>query len=311
MRDMFIEEIALRMQGDERIFFVSADLGSSALDTLRAKHPSRFVNVGIAEQNLVNVSAGLALEGFKVIAYAIAPFITMRCYEQVRVNLSMLSQFRDINVNLVGVGAGLSYDLSGPSHQALEDLSIMMTLPNIQVFSPSDAITSRAIAAHTVTQTGPKYVRLDGKLLPVIPDDHAISMKPGFRELKKGRDICLISTGYMTHHALEASRLLSHSGIDTGVIDLYAINGFDRESLKSTIRSYKHLVTLEEAFTGKGGMDTCIQSFLKQNRIDTDLVSLGFPHEYRFTVGPRDTRLAETGIDANGIAAHVRSIMQH
>ena len=100
--------------------------------------PTAFVNVGIAEQNLINVSAGLALEGHKVFAYAIAPFITMRCFEQIRVSLALLSEVRPMNVNLIGVGAGYSYVVSGPTHQCYEDITLMRAMPNFQVMSPAD-----------------------------------------------------------------------------------------------------------------------------------------------------------------------------
>jgi transketolase len=116
MRDVFIETLTLKMADDDKIFFLSADFGSPALDKLRELYPNRFINVGIAEQNLINVATGLALEGFKVYAYAIAPFVTMRCFEQIRVNLSVLPQVRPVTVNIVGVGAGFSYDMSGPTH---------------------------------------------------------------------------------------------------------------------------------------------------------------------------------------------------
>ena len=104
MRDAFLERIWLAMAKDSKIFFVTADFGSPVLDKIRADFSDRFVNVGIAEQNLINISAGLALEGYTVFAYAIAPFITMRCYEQIRVSLALLSVVRDINVYLLGVG---------------------------------------------------------------------------------------------------------------------------------------------------------------------------------------------------------------
>ena len=106
MRDALLNNIHLKMDDDKRIFFVTADFGSPVLDRIRADFPDRFINVGIAEQNLINISSGLALEGYKVFAYAIAPFITMRCFEQLRVNLALLSEVRDLNVNLIGVGAG-------------------------------------------------------------------------------------------------------------------------------------------------------------------------------------------------------------
>src|SRR4030043_1505192 len=107
MRDVFIEQIYNRMVKDDNLFFVSADFGSPKLDNLREKFKDRFINVGIAEQNLINISTGLALEGYIVYAYAIAPFLTMRAYEQIR-NLSLLSQIKEVNLNLIGVGIGLS-----------------------------------------------------------------------------------------------------------------------------------------------------------------------------------------------------------
>jgi transketolase len=145
MRDAFLERVWRAMGEDESIFFTCADFGSPVLDKIREQFPDRFVNVGIAEQNLINVSAGLAIEGYKVFAYAIAPFITMRCYEQIRVSLALLSVVRPMNVNLVGVGAGYSYVVSGPTHQCYEDLSIMRALPNFSIYSPADHVTAAAL----------------------------------------------------------------------------------------------------------------------------------------------------------------------
>ena len=134
MRDAFLECIYQEMKSDNMIFFVSADFGSPVLDKIRNEFPERFTNVGIAEQNLINISAGLALEGFKVFAYAIAPFITMRCFEQIRVSLALLSEVRPMNVNLIGVA-----------------------LPNFQLLSPSDHITAASLFEGCVGSSGPKY----------------------------------------------------------------------------------------------------------------------------------------------------------
>ena len=147
MRDSFLQAMKERMAGEKDIFFLTADFGSPVLDGVRKDFPDRFVNLGISEQNLVNVATGLALEGYRVVAYAIAPFITMRCLEQIRINLAILSQVRPMNVTLVGVGAGYSYEVSGPTHQALEDIALMRALPNIGVWSPADAATAAAIPA--------------------------------------------------------------------------------------------------------------------------------------------------------------------
>ena len=152
MRDVFLERIHAAMQQRDDIFLVSDDFGSRVLDKIRADFGDRFINVGIAEQNCINVAAGLALEGFTVYAYGIACFMSMRSFEQIRVNVSMTSQLRPMNLNIVGVGAGMSYDVSGPSHHCLEDLTLLRLLPHVDLFSPSDWQTAARLADYSVAE---------------------------------------------------------------------------------------------------------------------------------------------------------------
>ena len=180
MRDTFLLSVYELMLKDPEIFFVSADFGSPVLDKIRADCAERFVNVGIAEQNLINVSAGLALEGFKVFAYAIAPFITMRCFEQTRVNLGLLSEVRPMNVTLVGVGAGYSYVVSGPTHQCYEDITLMRVIPNMHVMSPSDQLVAAKLPEKCLQKNGPKYVRLDAQVLPVLYENNTYDVIQGY-----------------------------------------------------------------------------------------------------------------------------------
>ena len=201
MRDVFLERIWKAMGTDETIFFVSADFGSPVLDKIRADFPKRFVNVGIAEQNLINISAGLALEGYTVFAYAIAPFITMRCFEQIRVSLALLSEVRPMTVNLIGVGAGYSYVVSGPTHPCYDDITLMRALPNCQVFSPADHITAASLFDACIDTMGPKYLRFDAQVLPVIYEDSAPNLDLGFQVHQQGEQVCLLATGYMLHTA--------------------------------------------------------------------------------------------------------------
>jgi transketolase len=182
MRDAFLERIWQAMATDEKIFFVSADFGSPVLDKIRAQFPDRFTNVGVAEQNMINVSAGLALEGYKVFAYAIAPFITMRCYEQIRVNLALLSEVRPMNVSLIGVGAGYSYVMSGPTHQCYEDLTLMRVLANMGVLSPADHVTAAALFDQCVAKPGLKYLRFDAQVLPVVYETIVPDVARGYKQ---------------------------------------------------------------------------------------------------------------------------------
>ncbi len=310
MRDVFIEELYKRMHDDKNIFFVCADFGSPKLDKLRQDFGKRFVNVGIAEQNLINVSTGLALEGFTVYAYAIAPFLTMRPYEQIRVNLSLLSQIKKINVNLVGVGAGLSYDVSGPTHHCLEDIIIMRALPNLVVFSPSDWVLAREFVDYSIKLKKPKYIRLDGKPLPCIyrnTDD--INFGRGFSELKQGKKVCLVSTGYMTQKALRVAKLLSRAGAEIGIIDVYMIKPLKEDLLFSTLKKYEAVVTLEEGFINKGGLDSLIASILGNKNSSIQLNRLGFGDAYVFDIGSREYLHELNKLDDKSIANYIGSVL--
>ena len=296
MRDAFLERTWQAMAADEKIFFTSADFGSPVLDKIRSDFPQRFVNVGIAEQNLINVSAGLALEGYKVFAYAIAPFITMRCYEQVRVSLALLSEVRPMNINLIGVGAGYSYVVSGPTHQCYEDITLMRALPNFQVFSPSDHVTAAALFDRCHQTIGPKYLRFDAQVLPVIYNDLAPDLQKGFNEHRRGDSLCLVATGYMLHTALKIADALIDEGIVVGVIDLFDLARFSHAEFEDLVAPYDSLVTLEEGFRGRGGIDSMFFEFFARRGINKKLLNIGVEGGYRFELGTREELHEMVGI---------------
>lgn len=307
MRDAFIEKLYERMFTDRSIFFVSADFGAPALDKLRTDFADRFVNVGIAEQNLINIATGLALEGFTVYAYAIAPFISMRAYEQIRTSISILSQIRDININLIGVGAGLSYDVTGPTHHCLEDSCIMNVLPGFTVFSPSDSILSGEFVDYTLRCSGPKYIRMDGKAQPVLyTGEKDISFDNGFSELRKGSDVCIVSTGYMTHLALKTAELLAQDDIRAGVVDLYFLKPFNKKLLLKILSQHKHIVTMEEAFLNKGGLDSIIGNLCFSNRLFVGMTKFGFEDKYVFNVGNREHLYKLNNLDQESIIKTIK-----
>lgn len=289
MRDALIDNIYKKMQNNDRIFFLSADMGAPALDKLRREFNDRFVNVGIAEQNLINISTGLALEGFIVYAYAIAGFITMRAYEQIRTNLALSSQQKAINVNLIGIGTGVSYDMSGPSHHCLEDISIIRTLPNVVLCSPSDWVTAEKFVDFSIKVKKPKYIRLDSKRLPQIYNENSNFLwGKGFCELFKGKDVCVISTGYMTHKALQVAKEFKTDNRNIGVIDIFMLKPICEDSLFELLEKYKTIVTIEEGFVNKGGLDSLISNLLRDKDSDIKLKSFGFSDDYIFKCGDRE-----------------------
>jgi len=294
MRDSFIGTLCDRMANDDSIFFLAADLGAPALDRMRDEYPSRFINVGIAEQNLINVATGLALEGFSVYTYAIAPFITMRAYEQARVNLAISSQIRPVNVTMIGLGGGVSYVVSGPTHHCLEDLAIMRLLPNMSVYCPSDWVVAAQLVDHTRTTIGPKYIRFDGKALPALYADAAdVDISKGFSQLVQGSDICLVSTGFMSHRALKAAQ--ERSGV--GVVDIFSLKPCDENALAAALSPYRHVITMEEAFINNGGLDSLATKVVREHGLCCQQHPVGFNDRYVFELGSRDHLHNINGMD--------------
>lgn len=309
MRDTFLLSVYELMLKDPDIFFVTADFGSPVLDKIRADCAERFVNVGIAEQNLINVSAGLALEGFKVFAYAIAPFITMRCFEQIRVNLGLLSEVRPMNVNLIGVGAGYSYVVSGPTHQCYEDITLMRAIPNMHVMSPADQLTAAKLPEKCLLNNGPKYIRLDAQILPVLYENNIFDVSQGFYVHQQGKALCLIATGYMVHTALQVAKNLKELGIQVGVVDLLDLSKFNSEKMNLLLSSYQAVVTMEEGFSGRGGLDAMMFDYVVNQRLSTKVFNIGVTGTYRFEIGERQTLHEQVGIGVEAVTNKVRDFL--
>jgi len=310
MRDVFLEKIWNEMSLDSLIFFVSADFGSPVLDKIREDFPDRFINVGIAEQNLINISAGLAIEGYKVFAYAIAPFITMRCFEQIRVSLALLSEVRPMNVNLIGVGAGYSYVVSGPTHQCYEDITIMRALPNFQVLSPADHITTSFLFNSCVAANGLRYLRLDAQVQPAVYLLKPPVISDGFHVHNKSNSVCLIATGFMVHTAFKIEKEMSSNGIKLGVIDIFNITNFSKKNLKKILSQYSAIVTLEEGFRGRGGLDSMLFEFISESKLDLKTLSIGVDPGYSFELGSRDELHEKVGIGVQSSLKKIQPFVQ-
>ena len=297
MRDLFLENLYNKMKQNKNIFFLSADFGSPVLDKIKADFQERFINVGIAEQNLINVATGLALEGFDVYVYAIAPFVTMRCFEQIRVDLAIMSELKTLNVNLIGVGAGVSYAMSGPTHHCLEDISIMNTLPNMEIFSPSDPLLVQSYVERTLKNKYPKYLRFDAQPLENL--QHTVeSFADGFRVLKKGEQtVAVVATGFMVQKVFKNSDL-----IDAMLVDLYLINRFDKVKLKEMLEDVETIITLEEGFVA-GGLSSEINTLFQEKKV----INLGFDKGYSFEIGSREAIHEKNGI---GIANIIQVIKE-
>jgi len=296
MRNAFFNRIYEIAKNDKDIVVISADMGAPALDRFRRDLPGQFINTGIAEQNTILIAAGLAIEGKKVFAFAIAPFITLRCYEQIKVDLAGMN----LPVTIVGVGAGFSYEDSGPTHHTLEDVSIMRILPNMIVNTATDNVMTVGFVDLSLKMSGPNYVRLDRKILPNIYEQET-DFSQGLAILKPVADINIVATGNMVHRALEVSEELKKQSLEIGVIDLYTLP-IDEKLFLNTINNAKKIVTLEE-HTLPGGLGGAVVEVLADNNklIPVKRIGLNLRKGYCYKYGGRENIQSLCGLDVESI----------
>ncbi|MBI4371690.1 MAG: transketolase [Elusimicrobia bacterium] len=244
MRNAFAAELARAADADPRVVMLSGDIGNRLFDAYKAAHPDRFFNCGVAEANMVTVAAGLAAEGLRPVAYTIAPFVTLRVLEQIRVDLCC----HDLPVVVAGVGAGLSYASLGPTHHSMEDVACLRALPNMTVVCPADPAEARlALRAALAREAGgPVYLRLGKKGEPAV---HASA--PDFRigralVLKPGRDAALLAAGTILPEALAAAELLAARGVSTEVVSFHTLKPLDEDYLAAAFARFSVVAAMEE-----------------------------------------------------------------
>jgi len=299
MRDSFFDEIYNLAKEDKDIIVVSADMGAPALDKFRKDFGGQFINIGIAEHNLIAIATGLAAEGKKVFTYAIAPFITSRCHEFIKVDVSLMN----IPINLVGVGTGFGYDDSGPTHHTTEDISIMRALPNLEILSPSDSVMAGAFAKLAYESKSPVYIRLERQIMPVNYKE-SDSFERGFEELRRGDETVIISTGNMVHRALEVYEHFKGNQ-KIGVIDLYRLKPLNTD-LKDTLSSYKRIISLEEHLLD-GGLGSIISEIVTDNNLSVRLKRIGLKG-YFYEYG-RDSIHKKTGLDKDSVREETEKLI--
>lgn len=286
----------------DNLVAMSADLGnSSGLDRFKSAHPDRFVNVGIAEQNLIGVAAGIAKEGFVVFASSFAPFISMRACEQVRMDLAYMG----LNVKAVAIGSGLSMGFLGNSHFGLEDAAIMRAIPNMTVVSPADCgeIVKTVFAAAAFD--GPMYIRLTGGPgnPPVYVEEYDFEIGRGVR-LRDGQDVTLVACGTMVHESLQAAELLAAEGIVAGVIDMHTLKPIDEEILSEAFTNSRLIVTVEE-HSVVGGLGGAVAEFKAGFHDAPPQILIGLPDVFGKT-GEYAYMLDKYGLRAEAIADRIR-----
>lgn len=248
MRTAFIDELLAQARGRRDVMLLTADLGFSVLERFRDELPGQYLNVGVAEQNMMGVASGLAHLGKTVFTYSIANFPTLRCFEQVRNDAC----YHRLRVRVVAVGGGFTYSTQGYTHHGVEDIGVMRTLPGIAVIAPGDPLEARAATRALCDYPGPAYLRLGKAGEPQV---HA-SLE-GFRigkavQLVDGSDVTLVSTGGMLRHTADVAELLRKDGVSARVLSMHTVKPLDGEAIVRAAEETGAIVTVEEHNVGSG-----------------------------------------------------------
>lgn len=279
---------------------LSSDMSARVgLDRFKAYHPQDFINVGIAEQNLIGVAAGLSSEDYRCVAVAQASFISMRCFEQVRQYLS----YMQYPVILVGYNSGFMLQQMGNTHFAIEDIAIMKSLPNMTVLSPADAFEAYKIFIASFEHQEPTYIRLTGNTEgnQVYSKDYPLEIGKNVK-LRDGHDIYILATGSMVSKSLEAADILQEHGISVAVENVHTIKPFDKESIISQANK-KLLVSIEE-HNIIGGIGSSVADVMAEKGIGVPLLKLGIRDTYS-KVGSYDYLLKQHRLTPELIAEDI------
>jgi len=282
MRNAFIKTLIELAEKDERVFLLTPDLGFSVLEEFEEKFPNRFLNVGIAESNAVSIAAGLALSGKIVYVYSIIPFVTMRPFEQIRVDVA----YMNTNVRLVGVGAGVTYGPAGATHHAIEDIALMRALPNMTVFCPSDPYETEEITKNSINHNGPMYFRLAKKNEPIISDtSKKIKLgKANYIQKIRNSKIAILFTSNASDLAIEVSKEFKNNHMDTDLISMHTIKPFDYETLEDIISTKEYIFSIEE-HSIIGGLGSVISEYIAESLHNPVFKRFALPDEYSHYVG--------------------------
>ncbi|OUX37075.1 MAG: transketolase [Candidatus Pelagibacter sp. TMED273] len=254
------------------LIVLSSDVSTSAgLDRFRKQFPQNYIEIGIAEQNLIGVAAGLASENFDVVTTTFAPFQTLRCCEQIKVNLSYMNQ----KVIMIGIASGLVQGPLGYTHCCLEDLSIMRSLPNLSILSPADSLETVKSVDAALKNKQPTYIRITGTTNnPIVYEDDYSFVFGEAITLKKGKDIVLMATGTMVNEALVAAEKLKEIDIKVGVVNFHTIKPIDKKKILELGRDNKLIFTIEE-HNLIGGFSSAVSEILSTEQLKCRQIPLG------------------------------------
>lgn len=299
IRDAFFTVILERAKSDPNLIIVTNDMDVFALREIRENYPQQFVDVGVAEQNMFNVAAGLASTGKRVVVFGISSFLAFRGYEQLRVNIGSMN----LPVVIVGIGTGFSFSYDGPTHFGIDDFSVLKTIPELTVHNPGDAGTARHVAGLSLDAAGPVFVRLDKGLYPELPG--AVSAQNGYVERFSGARAQVVCTGSLTPSAVSVVQRLREESVDVGLIEVFTIKPLD-PLLLERLSQAKSVFVIEEQ-SSRGGLCGDLAFAFRESPTLVREIGKGVDRQSQhYGYGSRDWHLENENLTESALESELR-----
>jgi transketolase len=303
MRNAFAAAVTELGETHPELVMLAGDIGNRLFDKFKDRHPSRFYNCGVAEANMTGVAAGLAASGLRPITYTITPFNTVRCLEQIRLDVC----YPNLPVIIVGTGSGLSYAGLGATHHSMEDIAILRTLPNMHVVCPADQTEVKLAVADALRIGRPTYIRLGKKGEPKVHETPpAFTIGRGI-SMRAGRDVAILSVGNMLSTAMEAADVLDAQGCSTEVVSMHTVKPLDEALLERAFSDKKLVVVLEEHALA-GGAGSAVLEWGNMRGVDLrKLICIAGPDRFLSACGSQTQARIEIGLTTADVVARVTS----
>jgi transketolase len=271
MRNAYLETLYELAGKDKNVFAIISDNGAIVYDKYRQDFPQQYINAGISEANMVGMAAGMANRGKVPFVYTIGAFLAYRAYEFILNDVCLQNQ----NVKMVGIGAGCSYSLLGPSHHTIFDLAVLRPLPNLTIFSPASPLEVRKVVKASYNIHGPVYIRLGtNRETEIYEQDYCFEVGKGV-QLQDGTDLTLVGTGSIMADVLQAAKAIKADGVSVRVINIHTIKPFDRDVVIKAAKETGEIIVVEE-HSLCGGLGSAISEVIAEENLNVTFSRMGF-----------------------------------
>jgi transketolase len=306
MRETCLDQVYELAKTDPRVVFIGSDLGIGTLRKFKEEMPDRFYMEGISEAHVVGMAAGMALEGSVVYVNTISTFLTRRCFEQVAVDLCL----HNLNVRLIGNGGGLVYAPLGPTHLAMEDISIFRALPNMTIVAVADAEEMKRFMPQTLDYQGPIYIRLAKGNDPIVTNDTVPFRIGKGLAMREGRDALLVTTGITLGVAQQAATRIAADGVECAILHIPTIKPLDKEQLLELAAPARAIVPIEEN-TILGGLGSAVAEVVAEAGFSPGkkFRRIGIPDVFPDHYGSQEELMDHYKINAAGVVGAIRGLL--